>query len=231
MVLVPYLTHVEPACDRGLRDLERRGFEVRRYGSTAAVDRSRSEMATAALADGFDELIWIDSDIAFSPDDVDRLRRHDLPIVGGIYAKKGPQSFAAYFEPGTETIKLGSEGSVCRVRYIGLGFLLTRRAVYDAVQRHYGLPFCNARFGAAFIPYFLPMVVTDDDQPGGYWYLGEDYAFCERARQVGYQVAVDTSIRLGHIGSYQYSWEDAVQQMPRLAGLTINLPQPPRRDE
>jgi hypothetical protein len=41
------------------------------------------------------------------------------------------------------------------------------------------------------------------------WYLAENFAFCERARQCGYQVMADTSIRLLHFGSYGYTWEDA----------------------
>jgi len=79
-------------------------------------------MATAALGDKFDELIWIDSDIVFEPDDVERLRGHDLPLVGGLYAKKGVASFAAYFEPGTQALQLGTGGGPCRVRYLGLDF-------------------------------------------------------------------------------------------------------------
>jgi len=70
------------------------------------------------------------------------------------------------------------------VRYLGLGFLCTQRRVYDDVQRTFSLPFCNLRFGAAVVPYFLPMVIEDDARPGGYWYLGEDYAFL-RARAAG----------------------------------------------
>ena len=38
---------------------------------------------------------------------------------------------------------------------------------------------------------------------------GEDYSFCERARQCGYKIMADTSIRLWHIGEYAYGWEDA----------------------
>jgi hypothetical protein len=231
VVLVPYLTHVEPACERGLRELERRGLEVRRYASTAAVDRTRCEMATAALGDRFDELIWIDSDIAFEADDVERLRGHDLPIAGGIYAKKGAPAFAAHFEPETRTLQLGEGGDLRRVRYVGLGFLCTQRRVYDDVQRKFSLPFCNTRFGAPAVPFFLPMVIADDALPGGYWYLGEDYAFCERARQAGHAVIVDTKIRLGHVGTYHYGWEDVVQQIPRVTGLTIELPPGQRTDE
>ena len=223
IVLVPYLTHIEPACETGLRALEARGMTVRRYASTAAIDRSRCEAATAALGDGFDELIWIDSDIAFNPDDVDRLRAHDLPIVAGVYAKKGQPSFAAYFEPGTPTLQLGAGGGPMRARYVGFGFVCTRRQVFDDMQTQFSLPFCNTRFGAPAVPYFLPMVIEDAALPGGYWYLGEDYAFCERARRVGHEVMIDTTIRLGHIGAYHYGWEDAVQKLPRAGGLTIHL--------
>lgn len=228
VVLVPYLTHIEAACERGLRGLEQRGYEVRRFPATAAIDRTRSEMATTALADGFDELLWIDSDIAFDAADVDKLRAHHLPLVGGLYAKKGPQSFAAYLEPGTDVLKLGAVGGLAPVRYLGLGFLLTHRRVYDDVQARYSLPYANARFGAAVVPYFLPLVIQDPEQADAYWYLGEDYAFCERARKVGYQVMVDTTIRLGHVGAYVYGWEDAVQARPRVASVTVNLkPQQP----
>jgi hypothetical protein len=224
IVLVPYLTHVEPACERGLRELERRGLTVRRYPSTAAVDRTRCEVATAALAEAFDELIWIDSDIAFEADDVERLRGHDLAVVGGLYAKKGATGFAAHFPAGTESIAVGVDGGVRPVRYIGMGFLCTQRRAYDDVQRAFSLPLCNTRFGAPAVPYFLPMVIADDAQPGGYWYLGEDYAFCERARQAGHEIHVDTTIRLGHVGTYHYGWEDAVQRLPRVSGMTIKLP-------
>jgi len=74
VVLCPYLTHIEPACERGLRELEKRGLDVRRFPSSAAVDRARCDVATAALGEGFDELMWIDSDISFDADDVARLR-------------------------------------------------------------------------------------------------------------------------------------------------------------
>jgi hypothetical protein len=227
IVLVPFLTHIEPACEVGLRELERRGLTVRRYPSTAAIDRMRCEAATAALRDGFDELIWIDSDIAFAADDVDRLRAHARPIVAGVYAKKGQPAFAAYFEPGTPTIQLGTGGGLMPVRYVGFGFVCTRRQVFDDVQQRFSLPFCNTRFGLPAVPYFLPMVISDAAEAGGYWYLGEDYAFCERARQAGHAIVIDTAIRLGHIGAYHYGWEDAVQKVPRVEGLTIHLPVEP----
>jgi hypothetical protein len=220
VVLVPYATHIEPACERGLRELERRGLEVRRYASTAAVDRTRCDAATAALDDGADELFWIDADIQFDPDDVAKLRAHDLPIVAGIYAKKGVQDLAVHLEPGTRALAVGEGGGLHAARYVGAGFLCTRRGVYDDIQRTFALPVCNTRFGGRTVPYFLPMVIED---AGAHWYLGEDYAFCERARRAGHAVQIDTTIRLGHIGSYVYGWEDAGQAMPRVASATFRF--------
>ena len=220
VVLVPYLTHVDPACDDGLRELERRGLEVRRYASTAAVDRTRCELATRVLSEGYDELMWIDSDIKFDPDAVGRLRDHDLPIVAGIYAKKGAQDLAVHLEPGTTQLQMGEGGGLVGVRYVGAGFVCTQRIVYEDIQRTFSLPACNTRFAAPAVPYFLPMVISDGPS---YWYLGEDYAFCERARQAGHKVVVDTTIRLGHVGHYTYGWEDAGQAIPRAPGATFKL--------
>ena len=62
------------------------------------------------------------------------------------------------------------------------------------------------------VPFFLPMLRAIDN---GHWYLGEDYAFCERARQCGFKIMADTSIRLWHIGEYAYGWEDAGLERPR----------------
>lgn len=222
IVICPFLTHIEAACERGLRELERAGYEVRRWQSTAAVDRSRSDAATTALADGAQAILWIDSDVTFELASVERLCAHDLPAVAGVYPKKGVRDFAVHLEPGTPELRMGEGGGLQDVRYVGTGFFYTDRVVYEDIRRTFGLPVCNTRFGGRTVPYFLPMVVTDEQgPPGSYWYLGEDYAFCERARQAGHKIVVDSTLRLGHIGKYTYGWEDVGQQVQRVSGATF----------
>lgn len=221
LVLVPYLTHVEPECERGLRELEQRGYEVRRYPATAAIDRTRCEAAFGALAEGFDELMWIDSDIAFDAEDVARLRSSGHALIGGVYAKKGQPGFALHPAPGTTELVLGERGGPSLVKYVGAGFLLTHRRVYADIERHYALPRCNG-FAVPLVPYFLPMVIPEPTS-GGHWYLGEDYSFCERARQAGHPTHVETSIRLGHLGRYAYAWEDAGTTVPRAPTVTVKI--------
>ena len=59
----------------------------------------------------------------------------------------------------------------------------------------------------------------------GQWYLGEDYAFCERARQAGHQVMADTRIRLWHFGQFGYGWEDAGRDPERYSDYTYMIDQ------
>ena len=64
------------------------------------------------------------------------------------------------------------------------------------------------------------------ERENGPWYLGEDFAFSERAIQAGFKVHADTRIRLRHIGRYAYQWEDAggeIQRHPRYKFL-VNQP-------
>jgi hypothetical protein len=206
VVLVPVAGEIVPACEAALRGLERRGYPVWRVRGYAAIDQGRNQMATDALAAGFDETTWIDSDVSFDPAAVDQLRSHGLPIVCGIYPRKGMRALACHVPPETSQIVFGVGGGLMELRYAGTGFLLVRRQVYRDIQERLELPVCNQRLNRPMLPFFQPMVVSDGT---GHMYLAEDYAFCERARRCGYKVMADTTIRLWHHGSYAFGWEDA----------------------
>jgi predicted O-methyltransferase YrrM len=219
--LVPVGGAIDPGCDDALRELERRGYPVWRYRGYSAVDAVRNQMATDAVGRGFAETFWVDADVAFDPDDVDRLRAHDLPFTCGVYPKKGPRQFACEFLSGTPAVRFGKRGGLVEVRYCGFGFVHVRREVFLEVQRRLALPVCNRRFESPLVPFFEPTAVPD---PGGHWALSEDYAFCERARLCGFKVVADTSVRLWHVGPYRYGWEDAGSPPPRYPDYTFHLP-------
>jgi predicted GH43/DUF377 family glycosyl hydrolase len=192
-VLVPYAHSIETECEDGLRALQARGYSVfRRQGS--AIDQMRCAMATDALSAGFQEILWIDSDIGFSPADADRIRSHGQPIVCGLYPVKSGAGVAAKYLP--KAPKFGDHAGLWEIDLAATGFLYTSREVYDAL----GMPECNLR-GKRIRPYFLPMLSSSG---GGLQYLGEDFAFCQRARQKGYKIFADTKIKLRHIGRFGF---------------------------
>jgi hypothetical protein len=223
VVLVPFNGFIHPECEDALKELERRGYAVRRVGGYAAIDQGRNQMVTDALMAGFEETLWIDSDVGFHPDEVERLRSHPEAIVTGIYPQKGKRALASHIVPGTPNLTFGEGGGLIELLYAATGFMLIRREAYLGIQRHLQLPTCNERFGHAMIPFFLPLIRKIDD---GHWYLAEDYSFCERARQSGFKIWADTRIRLWHVGWYRYGWEDAGIERPRFNSFTLNFSKP-----
>lgn len=227
VVLVPFSGSIHQECEESLKELERRGYPVRRVSGYSAIDQGRNQMATDALLDGFEETLWIDSDIAFHPDDVERLRSHQLPLVAALYPKKGRRALASHMPPDTTSMTFGKQGGLIEMLYVGAGFLLVRREVYLTLQERLHLPVANERFGKPMIPFFQPLIRSIEDDS---WYLAEDYAFCHRARTCGYSLFADTRIRLGHIGLYPYSWEEVGIEHPRYASFTLHFVPSPQGD-
>lgn len=230
VVLVPYNGFIHQECDESLKVLERRGYSVRRVSGYSAIDQGRNQMATDSIVEGFEETLWIDSDVGFHPNDVETLRRHQRPMVCGIYPQKGKRALTSHILPGTSSITFGKGGGLVELLYAATGFLLVRREVYLTMQSQLPLPLCNERFGRPTIPYFQPIVRIVDD---GRWYLAEDYSFSHRARECGFSIFADTRIRLWHIGNYRYGWEESGFDPRRFESFTLNfqddedLPPPP----
>ena len=223
-MLVPVGNSVEKDCELGLRELERRGYPVWRVYGYSAIDQARNQLATNALDQGFDELMWIDADVAFHADDVERLRSHQLPFSCGLYPKKGRRAFACNFLPDTSPVQFGRTGGLISVDRVGFGFTHVRREVFERIRDVERLPLCNEIFGERLIPFFQPLLVPDTI---GHSYLAEDFAFCERAHRAGFTIQADTRIRLWHIGSYRYGWEDAGRDVERFGDYRFHL-QPPK---
>lgn len=213
VVLVPVASFIDPDCEASLQALEKRGLAVWRVWGFSDISRGRSQIATDALAAGFENLIWIDSDIQFSPEDVFKLVAHNRPIVGGIYPIKNARRLACTpFEADLEII-FGEGGGLVKMKYLATGFLCTQRQVYEKMESQFNLPHCLGENSNGLVPYFWPMVVAGDE--GSSVYLSEGFSFCERALQCGFDIFADSTIRLGHVGRIGFSWEDAGTEKQR----------------
>ncbi len=95
----------------------------------------------------------------------------------------------------------GKGGGLVEVEYIGMGFTLVRRCVYQAIVSKLDLQAVNGGYdGKLVIPFFIP---SADDT-----YLSEDYSFSLRGRLAGWPPMVDTTMKVGHIGKKKYTWDD-----------------------
>jgi len=214
VVLVPHLNGIEPECEDGLRGLERAGVRVVRRRGSSAIDVARNEMASDALHDGFESILFIDADLGFDSHDALRLLARPEPVVSALYAKKGPRELASTFLDGVQEIVLGPESpGLYPLKYAAAGFLRVRASAFRRLIAELNLPLCNLDWGRGCWPFFQPMIA--EAVGGRPHYLGEDWAFSHRLRQVGITPLADASIRLFHFGRHGFSWEEAGDHRPR----------------
>lgn len=154
-------------------------------------------MATQAINSGYEEIFWIDSDMGFEVGDVEKARSHNADIVTGLYSTRNGAGTAAEYLPNSAPSFRNPK--LQEIKYSGLGFFYAKRKVYEAIQAVH----CKIS-GRPVRAWFLPMI---SDESGQMEYLREDFSFCHRARQAGFKIMVDTSIKLRHYGRMGYDLE------------------------
>jgi hypothetical protein len=207
IILVPVGSHIEPACDESLRQLEKDGIKVYRKYGFSAIDQGRCVMAQQAIDEDYEHLFWIDSDIAFHPTDIYKIINRNIifggayPFVTGAYTVKGWPALTTKFLDGYDKIFFGRHGALYEVEYAATGFMYTHVSVYENIKIQYDMNPVKIWGGQYTVhPWFLPMIIGED-------YVGEDFAFCHRAKKSGVTIYCDTTIRLAHIGKYSYSFD------------------------
>lgn len=135
--------------------------------------------------------MWIDSDIIFKPEHFEKLLSHDKDIVAGAYKTADNSTYPIvrkwdedYFQKkGTfqflKESQVKSMTELIDVAYTGLGFMLVKKGVFEAI----GYPW--------FRPVFHTIGKCRD-------FSSEDVSFCLAAREKGFHIYVDPTVRVGH---------------------------------
>ena len=152
----------------------------------------------------FEYLFCLDADVAFQPEDILKLYSYQKPIVSASYPMKTIPIRHCYEV--CNPVKLC--GNLIKIGGIGMGFVLIHRNVFEKLNRHYselkyfpGLnnsnyPITEKEYHNSY-HYFAEM-----NKEGKY--LGEDMSFFHRVSDIGYDVWMDTTIELQHIGSHVF---------------------------
>ena len=162
---------------------------------------ARNSLVNEFLKTDCTELLFVDSDVVATSDDILRLMAQSggKDITAGTYPRraKDKKFFTdLYFD---ENDELEFDGSMMRVKRIGTGFMLIQRHVIEKMaEAHPEWSYKNKPTGERMAALFDFDIV--DDQ-----YVGEDYLFCDRAAEMGFTVHVDVDISLPHIGSEYFT--------------------------
>lgn len=180
----------------------------------SVVSRARNLLVKDFLNTESTELMFIDADINFEAEDVLRLMawtsNPKIGIVGGVpRTRKTNAVYIAQLDQDAEGLTMNSMGLV-RAKRIATAFMMVRREVLERMVHEnpqWGYYDHNSEQKLSAVFDFL---VT----PEGY--IGEDYLFCDRAREMGFEVWIDPTIKLGHMGVQEYEGnfsKDVLQPM------------------
>lgn len=209
----------------------RGGYIGMRYGSDGLV-QARNQAVTHFLADqNADWLFWIDTDMGFPADTVDRLMAaadpETRPMVGGLcftQTEKDEDGMGGWRCHATPTIfdwaKLDSgemgfavrwdypPNTLLRVGGTGAACVLVHRSVFERIEEAYGRVWYDR----------VPNTTTGQ-------LLGEDLSFCLRAGTKSIPIHVHTGVRTSHLKA---TW---VQDQDYQAQRTLIRPPAPAAQE
>ena len=164
-----------------------------RRSQDALIGRSRSRVATEFMfGDYGDVLLFVDTDIVFTPENVSTLLESGQDIIAGGYIMKDGKNFA---NRGWEPMK--PDGEIYDVEYVSTGFLAIARVALEQIQEKLDLPLLHSGWkGKECYPFFE----SGRDRTGRHdFYMSEDWDFCDKAREAGLRVYWHTGVLVGHL--------------------------------
>lgn len=167
------------------------------HASGSLLIAERNRLNKAFLASDCTHMLCIDSDLGWPAHAVHGLLKHDKDFIAGLYPCRGENTFL--FRAQTKEDKsLIVEDNLIKMDYVPAGFMLIKKCVIEKMTEHFK--------HLKFIPKH-PSAREEDGTclfdtevwEGEFW--GEDYTFCRRARECGFDIWVDPMIEFDHAGT------------------------------
>ena len=200
LIAIPAMSWVYTDFMQSMLALEKPDVQLMVQSNSLVYD-ARNNISWAAIQNGFDRVLWLDSDMTFEPDLLIRLNEdmdeNGLDCVAGFYTSRSddPQPCIyrdIHWEVEDGRVKTSADpvtecpDGLFEVAGVGFGAVLIKTDMIKAVVDAFGPPFQPLPF------------------------LGEDLAFCWRAGQLGRRMWCDGRIQVGHIGAHVYRRDEHV---------------------
>lgn len=188
LIAVPCMDMVAAPFAQSLATLEKVGESYVSFVVGSLIYDSRNTLVKQALSVGADYIMWFDSDMRIPADTMQKMIKHmdnGLDIVSGLYFRRQPKYNPVIFKKlevvdgkcTHEDFDDYPQDSLFKIDACGFGCVMTRVSVLEDIALKTG-------------NWFAPIANA-----------GEDIAFCLRAKQCGYDIWCDSSIKLGHAGN------------------------------
>ena len=161
----------------------------------AMIQRARNELLRMGVESGVDDILFIDADQVWKPENALSLLLHPVDVVGAAVPKKS--DIEEYNVKAGPKIVVDQRNRLLVVDAVGTGFLrLSRKAA--AALYEMGTEYNSGDDGAVCRMAFDVKVIDGRLH-------SEDTVACERLRDAGFLIHVDPSFTVDHIGSKRYT--------------------------
>lgn len=171
-------------------------YRIVTSGSLLCAERNR--LLQSFIDSDCTHILCVDSDLGWPAQCVISMLQKNLPFVAGVYPARGPQHVFTFrpFLLENGSIEMDQQRALLRMENIPAGFMLIKREVIqkmmdDHPETKYVPKDPSAPSGFALF--------NTEIENGEFW--GEDYVFCRRARESGFQIWVDPMIEFNHAGN------------------------------
>lgn len=165
------------------------------------ITMARNSLVNEFLKTDSTDMLFIDSDVIVTPDDVLRLlcQHTGRDVTAGMYPRRASDKrffLDVYYD---QCGDLEFEGSLMRANRVGTGFMMVSRNIIERmVEAHPEWQYENKE-GNGKVSALFDFAVKDGK------FVGEDYLFCDRVRDMGGSIWVDVDISLPHIGTEAFT--------------------------
>lgn len=171
-------------------------FELAIFSGDCHVDDSRNRLVRDFLETDCTDLIFLDSDIRWEPEDLVRLCKHDCDVVGASYLlKQEDEGYPVQFITGE---LWANEQGLIEVNGLPTGFLRIKRHVLETLAEK-AKKFKPKSDKRGMLPIIFERTLEDNTRWGG------DYTFCRKWKAEGGRIFVDPEPRLEHSGERDWS--------------------------
>jgi hypothetical protein len=173
------------------------------------VARARNRLCAQFLASDCTHMLQLDTDLIFSPEHIAKLIAHaeaGIDIIAGLYPKK--QKELGWVCNVLDQPEPDRPDGLQRVKYAGTGCLMVSRAVLLAmINQHPEIEYDPDEGDESGVKHdFFATGVRAFE--GRRRYLSEDWMFCQRALDLGFDILMDTTVILKHVGEMIYPLQD-----------------------
>ena len=174
-------------------------FEFNELSGDSYVWRARNLLAEQFLLSNATDLVFIDSDHAWSLESIMRLIKADVDVVGGAYPSKNNwEHYSVVVYTDAEGRPEVNKDGLIRAQKVPTGFMKIKRGVFERMKKAYPENWYweGGNSGAIRKMYDYFGHLTIDHVK-----MGEDISFCKRWELIGGELYVEPRCDIDHIGT------------------------------